>query len=159
MTLAGQRFLGRARGALRQLNDGTREVATVGRGDEGRIRLGLLSSLASGFLHELLSAYDKRHPVVQIELINGNPAEHIAAIRQLRLDVAFITGLTQWPDCEAHHLWSERVFAVLPIGHPLSHRERIDWHDLACERFIVSDSAPGSEIHDYLVQRLSDLSQ
>jgi len=33
----------------------------------------------------------------------------------------------------------------------------LGWRDLVDERFIVSDGAPGSEIHDYLVQRLADL--
>ena len=157
LTWAGQRFLRRARRALHHISDGARDVAAVGRSEEGRIKVGIFSSLASGFLSDLLQAYDQNHADVRIDFIDGDPAEHVAAVRQLRLDVAFVTGTQDWPGCVTEHLWSERVFAVLPSGHSLADREELDWSVLTGERFIVSDAAPGPEIHDYLVQRLADL--
>lgn len=157
LTLAGQRFVRHARKALRQIEHGAKDVATIGRSEDGRIKIGIFSSLASGFLSDLLRTYDKAHAQVLIELKDGDPAEHVSAIRQLRLDVAFITGTSQWLDCEIEQLWSERVFVVLPSEHPLCGKAELDWQDLVGERFIVSDGAPGPEIHDYLVQRLADL--
>lgn len=157
LTLAGQRFLRRARIALQQIDEGAKDVAAIGRSEEGIIKIGIFSSLASGFLFDLLSTYDKEHPAVLVELIDGNPAEHVSAIRQLQLDVAFITGTTEWTDCETEYLWSERVFAVLPSDHRLAMANELRWHDLSGESFIVSDAAPGPEIHDYLVQRLANL--
>lgn len=157
LTLAGQRFVRHTRKALRQIESGAKDVATIGRSEDGRIKIGIFSSLASGFLPEVLRAYGQGHAQVRIELIDGDPADHVSAIRQLRLDVAFITGTSQWPDCEVDQLWSERVFVVLPANHPLCGKDELNWHDLVGERFIVSDGAPGPEIHDYLVQRLADL--
>lgn len=157
LTLAGQRFLRRARIALQQIDDGAKDVAAVGRSEEGCIKVGVFSSLASGFLFELFRAFNRDHSAVMIELIDGNPTEHVAAVRQLQLDVAFITGTAVWGDCETEHLWSEQVFLVLPSEHRLTAKEQIYWHDLTGESFIVSDAAPGPEIHDYLVQRLADL--
>lgn len=157
LTLAGQRFLRRARIALQQIEDGVNDVAAIGRSEEGIIKVGIFSSLASGFLFELLKEFDRKHPRVTVELIEDNPAVHVAAIRQLQLDVAFITGTSEWPDCETGTLWSERVFAVLPMEHRLATKQSLYWHDLAGESFIVSDAAPGPEIHDYLIQRLAGL--
>lgn len=157
LTLAGQRFLRRVRVALQQISDGAKDVAAIGRAQEGGIKVGIFSSLASGFLFELLRAYDKEHSGVLVELVDGNPAEHVLAVRQLRLDVAFITGTATWGDCETEHLWSERVFVVLPCAHRLVAKDEVSWHDLSGESFIVSDAAPGPEIHDYLVQRLAGL--
>lgn len=157
LTFAGQRFLRRARVALRQIHDGAMDVAAIGRSEKGRIRVGIFSSLASGFLADLLRRYDRDHAGVRIDLIDGNPSEHIAALRHLQLDVAFITGTSEWPGCQTEHLWSERVFAVLPADHPLTAKRTLDWPDLSHETFIVSDAAPGQEIRDYLVQRLARL--
>lgn len=157
LTYAGERFLRKAKPALRAIHEGTKSIATIGRGEEGVVRIGIFSSLASGFLSDLLSAYDEKHWKVRVDLIDGMPHEHVAAIRQFRLDVAFITGTSAWSDCETAHLWSERIFAVLPDEHPLVRKEELGWVDLAGESFIVSDIAPGPEIHDYLVQRLADL--
>lgn len=157
LTLAGERFLPRARRALRSIGDGARDVAAIGRSEEGRIRIGIFSSLASGYLIDLLQAYSERHSRVRIEFIDGDPAEHVAAVRQVRIDVAFLTGVIERAGCDMAHLWSERVFAVLPKGHRLATRTELDWSELSHERFIVSDIAPGPEIQDYLVQRLADL--
>lgn len=156
-TYAGQRFLIHARRVIRTVGEGAQEVASAGRSEKGRVRIGIYSSIASGFLAELLEVYGRRHSAVRIEVADGNPAEHVAAIRQLNLDVAFITGTRDWPDCERALLWSERVFVVLPGHHALANREEVVWRDLADESFIVSETAPGQEIHDHLVRRLADL--
>ncbi|WP_293335527.1 LysR family transcriptional regulator [Parvibaculum sp.] len=157
LTLAGQRFLKPARTALRHIDAGASEVAAVGRSEEGHVRVGVFSSLASGFLFDLLRRFGKLHPNVRVDPIEGNPAEHVAAVRTLNLDVAFITGTKTWDGCETEHLWYERVFVVLPDDHPLANKVELGWPDLVSERFIVSDVAPGQEIHDYLVAHLADL--
>lgn len=156
-TYAGQRFLIRARKVIRSVGEGAHDVASAGRSEEGRIRIGIYSSIASGFLAELLASYGRRYAKVRIKMVDGNPVEHVAAIRRLGLDVAFITGTRDWPDCECTPLWSERVFAVLPDHHELVDREELAWSDLADETFIVSETAPGQEIHDHLVRCLADL--
>lgn len=157
LTLAGQRFLRRIRIALQQIDDGARDVAAIGRSEQGNIKVGIFSALSSGFLFDLLQTYSKDYPRVWVEIVEANPAEHVAAIRQLQLDVAFITGTMERVDCETEHLWSEGVFVVLPSRHRLIMKEQVDWKDLSNECFIVSDGAPGPEIHDFLVRRLSGL--
>lgn len=157
LTFAGKRFLRRAYLIVRAVGAGAEDVAAIGRSEHGRVRIGIYSSIASGFLAELLRAYGQRHNKVHIDLIEGNPAEHVAAIRQLKLDIAFVTGTSRWTDCDTAHLWSERVFVVLPEDHALVTREVLQWQDLKEQAFIVSDTAPGQEIYDYLVLRLADL--
>ncbi|MFD2237205.1 LysR family transcriptional regulator [Aureimonas populi] len=157
LTLAGERFLRRARRALRSIGDGERDVASIGRSEEGLIRIGIFTSLASGYLTDLVRVYSERHPRVRIEFFDGDPAEHVAAVRQVRIDVAFATGVIERAGCDMTHLWSERAFAVLPESHRLASRSELDWADLSRERFIVSDIAPGPDVRDYLVQRLADL--
>lgn len=46
---------------------------------------------------------------------------------------------------------------MLPDDHVLAEREELQWQDLTEQAFIVSDTAPGQEIYDYLVLRLADL--
>ncbi|KRW96849.1 LysR family transcriptional regulator [Paracoccus sp. MKU1] len=156
-TFAGQRFLHRARRAIRTISEGANEVAAAGSSEQGPVRIGIYSSIASGFLAELLYTYGLRHGNVRIELVDGNPEEHVAAIRQFRLDVAFLTGERDWPGCDRAQLWSERVFVVLPDRHPLAARAELTWPDLTEEPFIVSEAAPGQEIHDHLVRELASL--
>lgn len=155
LTFAGQRFLRRARQILRNFEDGAEEIASIKRSDFGRIKIGIYSSIASGFLAELLGLYADCHPKVQIDLIEDNPADQASAIRRMQLDAAFLTGERNWRDCETLPLWSERVFAVLPVDHLLAGRDELEWQHLADENFIINEAGPGQEIHDYLVQRLA----
>lgn len=157
LTFAGQRFLPQARRILRSIEQSVEDLANIGRGANGRLRIGIFSSLASGFLTELLRTYDRCHANVEMVLVEGNPDEHVTAIRRLEIDVAFIAGMREWPGCDTTHLWSERIFAVLPVEHLLCMREQLDWRDLTLEQFIVSEVAPGPEIRDHLVRRLASL--
>ncbi|WP_346913328.1 LysR family transcriptional regulator [uncultured Roseibium sp.] len=157
LTYAGEQFLHRARIALEQINGGIRDVNAVGRAEIGRIRVGIFSSLAGGFLSDLLRTYDRDHPKVRIDLSDGNAADQVAAIRGMRLDVAFLAGTENWPDCEIDNLWSEQVFAVLPAGSALADKQCLEWSDLAEETFIVGETAPGPYVHNYLVQRIANL--
>jgi DNA-binding transcriptional LysR family regulator len=157
LTIAGHKFLPQARRILRNIDRSLSEIASVGRVEVGRLKVGVFSSMASGFLAELLRQYGLLHKNVRIEFFEENPDEHISAVRQLRIDVAFLTGTKKWNGCETLPLWSERVFCVLPEGHKIAEKKNIIWQDLGRETFMVSEVAPGPEIHDFLVQRLARL--
>lgn len=157
LTQAGKQFVQRGRKAISQIGLAKAEVSAMGRGDSGHVRIGIFSSLACGFLSDLIICFGQRHGAVRLTFVDGNPAEHVAAVRHHQLDIAFITGVAGWQGCESQHLWSERIFAVLPLGHGKANQTEVRLADLADETFIVSESAPGEEIYDYLVQRLADL--
>lgn len=45
----------------------------------GNKRIGIFSSLASGFLAKLFQAYDAGHASVRLDLIEGGPSDHVPA--------------------------------------------------------------------------------
>jgi DNA-binding transcriptional LysR family regulator len=154
---AGQSFLNRARKAVRQIGHAMIDAGTFGRGESGVVRIGIFSSLASGFLADLLRAYLAGNPGVRPDLVEGGPSEHIAAVQRHQMDVAFLTGEPIADGCDRAHLWNELVYVALPSDDELVARENISWHDLRDRHFIVSEADPGPEIHDYLVKHLADL--
>ena len=156
LTHAGKQFVLRGRKVMSEIGFAKAEATAIGRGDEGHVRIGIFSSLASGFLSDLVQSFRSEHRAVKFTFIEGNPAEHVAAIRSHQLDVAFLTNLAEWPECDSQRLWCERVYAVLPLDHHLADKKEIEFTQLAGETFIVSESAPGEEIHNYLLNCLSD---
>ena len=157
LTEAGRRFLERSRSALAEIDFAIKSAASAGRGAEGSLRIGVVSSLSAGFVRELLSAYCDSHPAIATDFVEGSTREHIARITERQLDVAFVTGTPQASHCDALALWRARIFAALPHRHVLAQEDQIDWGALKDEHFIVSRGAPGPEIHDYIVQRLAEL--
>ena len=158
LTPAGRQFLAEVLPAFEQIESAKRTARTARRGDTGLVRIGILTSLAGGFLRQLVKSYADKHPHVTIDVRDGGRREHLAAIRARRLDAAFITGLEPVPGCETRELWRERVHVALPEDHLLTAKLKLNWPELKTEHFIVSRSEPGLEVHDYIVRRSADYS-
>lgn len=157
LTYAGERFLRKTKQGLEAIHEGTCSTARIGRGEEGVVRVGLMSSMASGFIAELLGAYSVAHAEVRIEYAEGDATDHVPAIQQHRLDIAFLTGTPSTERCDVAHLWTERIYVAMSERHELSEKREIAWSDLRGRSFIVSEAQSGTEIHDYLVKHLADL--
>lgn len=158
LTAAGARFLHQMIPAIEQIEAAVRTAGAIGRVEIGAVRVGVITSLAGGFLRDLIVEYAKRHPKVTLLVHDGGRRQHVAAIRARQLDIAFVTGDGEIADCETAGLWRERVHVALPVDHSLAARDRLDWPELRGEHFIVSRFEPGPEVHDYIVRRLADYS-
>lgn len=150
LTLAGQRFLARARSALEQIREAREEVAAIGRAEQGHLKIGLFSHLASGFLSDLFHVYDKRFSGVHIDFVDAAVEDHVVAIRRFEMDAAFVLGRRSWPDCDVLHAWAEPLFVALPQAHRLAARAEIAWRDLVDETFLVRTEGSGNEVHGFL---------
>ncbi|WP_313324746.1 LysR substrate-binding domain-containing protein [Sphingobium yanoikuyae] len=158
LTPAGRRFLADVSPVLEQLESARRSARATRTAESGLVRIGILTSLAGGFLRELVQSYAKRHPRVTIDVRDGGRREHVAAVRAGRLDAAIVTGSGAIPGCETRELWCERVHVALPETHPLAERPKLDWPDLREEHFLVSRGEPGPEVHHYIIRRSADYS-
>ncbi|QBY02656.1 LysR family transcriptional regulator [Rhodophyticola sp. CCM32] len=157
LTYAGQNFIEHARPAMGQIGCAASLADACGSGSAGLVRVGIFSSLSSGFISDLLRTYERRHSDVRLDFVEGAPSDHLSAIRQYKMDIAFLTGATTPIGCEGQHLWTERVFVVLPTDDVLANKGELVWADLRNRHFIVSNSDPGPEIHSYLVKHLAQL--
>ncbi len=156
-TNAGAGILRRGWAILSDIKSLKQTAALRGEGAEGRLRLGIVASIASGFSHGLLASFVTAHPELELEVIEASPRENIAAVRALALDFTLVTGMPLSPGCEIEPLWHERVVVALPETHPLASAQQIGWERLERERFIVSRVDPGPEIQDYIIRGLADL--
>jgi DNA-binding transcriptional LysR family regulator len=157
VTAAGTHFFDRALSALAQLDHAVKSAGVAGRGENGHLRIGIFSSIASGFLRDLVETFRQQHPDVVLQISEVASREHISLIRKRRLDIAFVMGSPAVPNCEAAQFWTERIFAVLPKGHFLCARKEIEWEALRNEDFVLRQSDPGATIQDYVIKRLADL--
>jgi DNA-binding transcriptional LysR family regulator len=89
-TNAGKKLMSHARHALKQIDRAAKLAGSAGRGERGKVRVGIVSSLASGFIADLLKEYERANAGVHTEYIEGAPSEHVAAIRRFKIDVAFV---------------------------------------------------------------------
>ncbi len=156
-TIAGRRVLSRAQLIVDEVNDLLRSAGRSGAGVEGVLCVGVVSSFAGGTARELLSAFLAVHREVDLQVVEGSPRDHISKVRALKMDVTFVVGTPPAPGCVVEPLWSEPILVALGSDHPLAVKDVIQWSQLASQRFIVSKTEPGPEIHDYVVRQLSAL--
>lgn len=158
LTNAGQRYLEEVQPALTQLDQARRAAHSAGRAEVGSVRIGVLTSLAGGFLRKLIVVYQREYPQIQIDVHDGGRDGHLAALRGRELDIAFVPGECETRNCECAELWSEPFHIALPKGHRLAERRTLNWTDVKGEKFITSRMAPGPEFHNCLLRRFASLS-
>jgi DNA-binding transcriptional LysR family regulator len=155
LTPAGQRFLAEASIGAQHFTNALNAMRSIRRGEGGELRIGLFTTLASGFARELFLQYRRRHGNVDIHFEESATQSSIAAVLDGRLDLALVTGEPVLSMCETLKLWNERLFLALPESHQLVGQALIDVAALRDQKFIATAGGRGPEIEDYLVARLS----
>jgi DNA-binding transcriptional LysR family regulator len=77
LTNAGLRYLEEVQPALQQLDQARRAAHSAGRADVGSVQIGVLTSLAGGFLRKLIIAYQQEYPQVRVDVHDGGRDEHM----------------------------------------------------------------------------------
>ena len=157
VTRAGAAFLSQAGSALDHIEHAIKVATAAGRGESGRLHIGILSSLGVGFLRELIYEFRERHPSVSLQVSEISSQDYLAQVRTGDLDIACVADVAEVPYCDTMKLWSERLFVVLPTAHFLCLRQEIKWGALRDERFIVCQSGIGDMFHAYFAKRAADL--
>lgn len=155
LTLAGDRYLARARRVLDELGEGADDVAAIGTVETGRLRIGIMSSLGPGFQADLFKTFKTRQPGVEILVDDGDPRDHVAALCRGELDVALLAGIESCPGCRIELLWREQAYAALAEGHRLVAHERVDWAELGAEVFVANAEPRSLWIRELLAGRIA----
>ncbi|WAX97961.1 LysR family transcriptional regulator [Aminobacter sp. NyZ550] len=154
LTEAGRHFVERVTAGIDQLDHAVRTAGMVARGEHGRLRVGIHALIPGSFLATLLERYRERHPGIEVEIAEGTARDSVMRLRANRLDLTFVAGAPEFPDCHARRIWSERLLVAMPARHPLGDQAGVTWADLAGETFIVRHGGTGPQVHHRIVMRL-----
>jgi DNA-binding transcriptional LysR family regulator len=155
LTVAGRHFLDNTRSAIHEIDLAVKNATAAGCGAEGVIRIGVLPSLLSGFLCDVLSEFRETHPRVIFDFLDGSPEKLIARIMERRLDIAFVVSGTPTPGCDAKALWSSGIYIALPDRHPLAGCDAIDWELLKDEHFVMGREAAAAGFDGHATERIA----
>jgi DNA-binding transcriptional LysR family regulator len=140
------RILGDARSAMQA----ARRAAT---GVTGRVRVGFTESASfNSLVTSTLRSYRSDFPAVEVSLEEHPSTDLIAALREGRIDAAFVRppvptrrGLT------LDLLEREPLLVAVPSGHRLAGRQEVDLASLAAETFILYPRAVRPGLADTVV--------
>ncbi|HMF53646.1 MAG TPA: LysR substrate-binding domain-containing protein [Edaphobacter sp.] len=136
LTAAGEVFLERARRTLRNVQEDMEEARSIGRGDEGSLRVGFIGSGMLTPLPSMLGRYRKLYPRVQLQLSESYTSNIALLLNRGALDAGFLRDGGTIDGLKVEPLFSEPFVAVLPAGHRLAARNVISAGDLRDEPFV-----------------------
>ncbi len=113
--------------------------------DSGLIRIGTFSSVATHWLPNFISNFQKDYPNIEYELLLGDYAEIEQWIIDGRVDFGFIRYPTLKP-FDTLFLSQDRLLAVLPKDHRLAALDKIPIKELCKDPFMLLEKGAKSEI-------------
>jgi len=153
LTDAGALFVEEARNILDLSAQAHERTVLAGRGETGRIDVGIFGSAVFDQIPRLLQSFRRATPGVRIALHSMGRAEQIEALRQRRISVGFNRLLRAEPDLETRLVDQEQLYLAAPTGSPWFRRKRLLLKDLATAEFIVYPSAPRPSFIDHVQDR------
>ena len=144
LTAAGAVFLERARRTLRTLEEDVAEVRSVGRGEEGVLRVGFIGSGMLTRLPDVFREYRAAFPRVQLTLSESFTAQVVRGLETGALDVGFLRDAGAVKGLEVRALFSETFVAVLPAGHRLAKERSVAPAEMRDEPFVFYSPAAGT---------------
>lgn len=137
LTAAGEVFLERARRTLRVVQEDMEEARSIGRGDEGFLRVGFIGSGMLTPLPAMLGRYRRLYPRVQLQLVESYTSGIAQSLNRGVLDAGFLRDGGPIEGLHVEPLFSEPYVAVLPATHRLAGRSTISAGDLRDEPFVL----------------------
>lgn len=159
LTEAGRRFLERARSILQQAGAAADEARRAARGEVGELRIGFTSSLPySSVLPDILFAYRRQFPDVQLQLRELFTGDQFVALTRDSLDVGLVRfgGSGAPPGLCTREIGRDPLRLVINAAHPLAGRSEISLAELADEGFITFPPDVGTGLPGILRQACRD---
>jgi DNA-binding transcriptional LysR family regulator len=153
-TAVGREFLEAARNIIEETDAAFARLKAMSSGQTGRLTIGVYVSLAAGNLRATLAEYHRRLPEVDIHTVDGAQDRLLRDLIAGTVDVAIMTTCCPGWDDRKLPLWSERVIAALPDGHPLCEKPAIQWADLAGQPLLGKQRGLGPEMRKLIATKL-----
>ena len=158
LTGAGHRLTDHARTVLASAERAVADMALVASGQAGRVSAGFIGTATYDLLPRAAREVSTALPGVRLELHGEllSPAL-LEGLAGGRYDLVVVRPGGEPPrGFEVRRLRTERLVAVLPDGHPLAVRRRIELAQLADDAFVMHPSGHRSSIHERVLAACAD---
>ncbi len=155
LTVGGSAFLPHARAILAAEQAARQAMAELRAEQAARLRVGTNVGLGVR-LDRILTAMAGRAPRTTVDLVSLPPAARLAQVRTGELDAAFVRGISRSPGLHLIPIWDDPLVAVLPAGHPLAARSRVDLAELAGLPLRIAPREANPELVDLVVRACQD---
>ncbi|MEX8494566.1 LysR substrate-binding domain-containing protein [Sphaerotilus sp.] len=142
LTEAGQTLRDEVPNLLALAQRARERTRAAGRGETGRLDVGLFGSGVLDVIPRLLARFHAERPDVKIVLHTMTKAEQLDALRERRISVGFNRLVPPEPDLVIETVLREQLRVALPEGHRLCAQASVRIPDLQGEPMILYPNLP-----------------
>ncbi|MYT71852.1 MULTISPECIES: LysR family transcriptional regulator [unclassified Streptomyces] len=141
LTPAGERLQQQARELLARAREVEREARGDGETLTGPVTVGCFVTLAPYYLPLLFSECTRRHPGIQIDVVEAETDQLVQALAAGRIDFALTygLGLSSEPDLRTETIAEAPAYVIVPAGHPLAGQGSVELAELSAEPLVLLD--------------------
>ncbi len=137
LTDFGKAFLPRARDILRELGEAAQQIQHMAGTEQGRVSLGAIPTIAPYFLPLRLAEFSRRHPHVQVNVVEETTPVLLQRLQEATIDLALLALPVPGTGLECHELMREELYLALPSRHRLASRASVDLRQIEREPFLL----------------------
>lgn len=138
LTQIGKSFLTHVKKAMIELDNAKQMVTEYLDPEQGTIKIGYPTSLASHLLPTIISAFREENPKIIFHLKQASYASLIEAVKNGDLDLAFLGPVpTNDNEIKGTILFTEKLSALVHISHPLADSKNLSLTDLRTDNFVL----------------------
>ena len=156
LTAAGRAFVPAARALLEQAAEAGRHAREVEKGFEGRLRIGLVSSMLYRGLPKLLREFQHAHPQLRVVVRELSSQDQVLELAHGQLDAGFVHSMRVPPELSRELYSSEPFVCCLPAGHALAKSRRLALAKLQEEPFVMFSRAVSPDYYERVLAICSD---
>jgi len=152
LTNSGTVFLTEVRAILSHVDRACEFAREAEEGRRGRLTIGTIGRRLSHCMPQCLTTFQTRYPEIQVDLVEMDYAEQLAALEAGTLDVGFMPehiAITVGTRFQHETILSAPIFAVLSRRHRLARGRKVALADLAKERLLFLGKTKSSMCADF----------
>ena len=134
LTLAGERFLPRARKICQEWQNATAEFANLLAGKQPELCVAAIHSVSAHFLPPVLQQFCEDYPDVQLRVTSLGSDRALKVLKDGLVDVAIVMNnrfMTASPEMVVDLLYEEPVHLLMAADHPLAQFKQVPWEKIA----------------------------
>ncbi len=150
LTIAGERFLVRARRICQEWQIATQELTDLISGNQPELCVAAIPSVCAYHMPPILQKFCQYYPQVQLRLTALGSDRALKVLKDGLIDLAVVINnrfIAASPEMVVDHLYIDHVRVLMSSQHPLTKYHTVPWQELAAYPHVVFKDG-------YAIQRL-----
>jgi DNA-binding transcriptional LysR family regulator len=144
LTAAGEALARRARNLRVAADDTVREIAEVGAGVAGQVRIGVLPTLARFLIPPLCRVFLPEAPGVRIRTVIAQNDVLATQLEAGEVDFILTTAIRATEDLVSHTILEDEAVVIASASHPILRKRKVRLQDLLSYRWVLAPPSVGT---------------